>query len=141
MIHLMLHDLSRPAGVGLCACLHLGGLILHLDALVSLALAWAAEMRQAAFLGFVDAVTLDDLGVEHHRVCRCSSAFVEKCDDALANAYHIRRHADARLFVCNQCFEQVICDLQIFFCSHLRLPCEKNRIMHQFSNHVSSPFS
>ncbi len=94
MIHLVLNDLCCPSGVGLCARLHLGGLIPNLDALISLALAWAAEKRQTAFLGFVNAVTLDDLGVEHHCVCRCSSAFVEECDDALKLTYHIGGHSD-----------------------------------------------
>lgn len=43
MIHLVLNDLRRPAGVGFYARLHLQGLVLHLDVLITLTLAWAAE--------------------------------------------------------------------------------------------------
>ena len=99
MVNLMLNDLSCPTGVGLGACLHFGGLILHLDGLISPALAMAAEKRQTAFLGIKDAVTLDDLWIKHDRVCRCSSAFIKKRNDALANTDHIRCHSDAGLIV------------------------------------------
>ena len=102
MIHLMLNDLSRPAGEVLCARLHLQGLILHLDGLIALALARAAEKRQTTFLGVIRAVLLDDLGIEHHGVRRSSSAFIEKRDDALANTDHIRRHADTAFSVRHQ---------------------------------------
>ena len=105
MIHLMLNDLRRPAGEVFCACLHFQGLILHLDGLISLALTWAAEERQATFLGVVGAVLLDDLGVEHHRVCRGSSALVEKGDNALAHADHVCRHANTGFLVRHQCIE------------------------------------
>ena len=46
MIHLMLNDLRRPAGKVFRTCLHIQGLILHLDGLIALALARAAEKRQ-----------------------------------------------------------------------------------------------
>ena len=94
MIHFMLNDLSSPAGEVFRARLHLQGLILHLDILISLTFTWAAEKRQTAFLGVVRAVLLDDLGIEHYRVGRSSSTLIKKSNDALANAYHIRRHAD-----------------------------------------------
>ena len=68
MIHLMLNDLSCPAGEVFRARLHLHSLILHLDSLIALALARAAEKRQAAFLGVVRTILLDDLGVEHHSI-------------------------------------------------------------------------
>ena len=99
MIHLMLNDLCRPASKVFRACLHFQGLILHLDDFISLALTWAAEKRQAAFLGVVCAVFLDDLGIEHHGVCRSSSTLIKKCDDALAHTDHIRRHADTAFSV------------------------------------------
>ena len=85
MIHLMLNDLRRPACEVFCSRLHIQGLILHLDSLVALALAESAEKRQTAFLGVVRSVFFDDLRIEHHRVCRNSSAFIEKGDDALAH--------------------------------------------------------
>ena len=84
MIHLMLNDLRRPAGEVLCSRLHFQGLILHLDSFIALTLTGVAEKRQTAFLGVVRAILLDDLGIEHHRVCRSSSALVEKGNDALA---------------------------------------------------------
>ena len=79
----MLNDLRRPAGEVFCACLHFQGLILHLDGLVALTLTWTAEKRQTAFLGIISAVFLDNLGIEHNRICRSSSVLVEKCDNAL----------------------------------------------------------
>ena len=68
MINLMLNDLCRPAGEVFRARLHFQGLILHLNGLIALALARAAEKRQTAFLGVIRAVFLDDLGIEHHRI-------------------------------------------------------------------------
>ena len=68
MINLMLNDLRRPAGVGFDAWLHFQGLILHLDSLIALTLTRVAEKRQAAFLGVVRAILLDDFGVKHHRI-------------------------------------------------------------------------
>ena len=100
MIHLMLNDLCRPASVCFNACLHFQGLILHLDGLISLTLTWAAEKRQATFLGVICAVFPDDLGIEHHRVCRSSSALIEKGDNALKLSYHIRRHSYTPLSMC-----------------------------------------
>ena len=123
MIHLMLDDLRRPAGEVFCARLHLQGLILHLDGFIALTLTGAAEKRQAAFLGVIRAVLLDNLGIQHHGVCRSSSALIEKRDDALAHTNHIRRHADAAVLVRHQRIKQVLCDLQIFFRCDLRLPC------------------
>ena len=84
MIYFVLNDLRRPAGEVFRARLHVQGLILHLDGLIALAFTGAAEKRQTAFLGVVRTVLLDDLGVEHHRVCRSSSALIKKGNDALA---------------------------------------------------------
>ena len=71
MIHLMLNDLRRPAGVGFRTRFHIQGLILHLDGLITLAFTGAAEKRQTAFLGVVRAVLPHDLGVEHHGIYAC----------------------------------------------------------------------
>ena len=68
MIHLVLNDLSRPAGEIFRTRLHLGGLILHLDGLIALTLTGATEKRQTAFLGVVRAVLPHDLGIEHHGI-------------------------------------------------------------------------
>ena len=66
----MLNDLRRPAGEVFRARLHLQGLILHLDGLISLAFTGATEKRQTAFLCVIRAVLLDDFGIEHNRICR-----------------------------------------------------------------------
>ena len=137
MIHLMLNDLCRPAGEVFRARLHIQGLILHLDGLIALAFTGGAEKRQTTFLGVIRAVLLDDLGIEHYRIGRGSSALVEKGDDALAHADHIRRHADAAFLVRHQRIKQVLCDLQIFFCCDIRLPCKEDRIVHKFLNHIT----
>ena len=139
MIHFMLNDLRCPAGEVFRACLHVQGLILHLDGLISLALTGSTEKRQTAFLGVIRAILLDNLGIEHHRVCRSSSAIVEKSDNTLAHTDHIRRHADTAFPVRHQCIKQVLCDLQIFFCCDLRLSCKEYRIVHQFFNHIFTP--
>ena len=130
MIHLMLNDLRGPAGVGLDAGLKFQGLILDLDGFIAFTRTWAAEKRQAAFLGVVRAILLDNFGIEHHRVCRSSSALVKKGDDALTHANHIRCHADTTFSVCHQRIKQVLCDLKIFFRCDFRLSCEEYRIVH-----------
>lgn len=130
MIHLMLNDLSGPAGEVFRARLHLQGLILHLNGLIALALTWGAKKRQAAFLCVVRAILLDDFRVKHHRVGRNSSALIKKRDDAFFRANHIRRHTDTAFSVRHQRVNQVLCDLQIFFCGDLRLPCKEYRIVH-----------
>ena len=134
MIHLMQNNLCRPAGVVFRACLHFQGLILHLDGLITLALTGAAEKRQAAFFGVIRAVLFDDLGIEHHCICRSSSTLVKKGDDALAHANHIRCHPDTTFSVRYQRIKQVLRDLQIFFRCDLRLPCKKYRIVYKFFN-------
>ena len=101
MIHLVLNDLRRPAGEIFRACLHLQGLILHLDGFISFTLAGAAEKRQTTFLSVVRAVLLDDIGIEHYRIGRSSSALVEKSDDTLAHTDHIRRHAYTAFSMCH----------------------------------------
>ena len=86
----MLNDLRCPAGEVFRACLHVQGLILHLDGLIALALARAAEKRQTTFLGVIRTVLLDDLGIEHHGLFRSATALIKKRDDALTNTDHIR---------------------------------------------------
>ena len=95
----MLNNLRSPAGEVFRARLHVQGLILHLDGLIALTLTGAAEKRQTAFLGIVGAVLLDDLGIEHHSVCRSSSALIKKGDNALSDTYHIGCHTDTTFSV------------------------------------------
>ena len=135
MIHFMLNDLRRPAGEVFRASLHIQGLILHLDGLITLAFTRVAEKRQAAFLGVVRAVLLDDLRIEHYGVGGNSSALIKKRNNTLTHTDHIRRHADTAFSVRHQRVKQVLCDLQIFFCCDLRLPCKEDRIVHQFFYH------
>ena len=130
MIHLMLNDLSRPAGEVFRACLHFQGLILHLDGLIALTRTGSAEKRQATFLGVVRAVLLDNLGIEHYRVGRSSSTLIEKGDNALTHTNHVCRHADTAFSVRHQRIKQVLCDLQILFRRDLRLPRKEDRIVH-----------
>ena len=127
----MLNDLRRPAGEVFRACLHFGGLILHLDSLIALTGTWSAEKRQTAFLGVVCAILLDNFGIEHYGICRSSSALVEKGNDALANTNHIRCHANTAFLVRHQRIKQILGDLQIFFGCDLRLPCKEYRVEQQ----------
>lgn len=110
MIHLILNDLCHPAGEDFCARLHFHGLILDLDGFIAFARSRTAEMRQTAFRSIVRAVLLDNIVIEHHGVCRCSPALVEKGDYALVHANHIRRHVDTDFFVYHQLIKQVLCD-------------------------------
>ena len=139
MVNLVLNDLSRPAGEVFRARFHFGSLILHLDFLIALTLAGTAEKRQTAFLGVVRAIFFDDLGIEHHHIRRSSSALVEESDYAFTNTNHIRRHADTAFLVRHQRIKQILRDLQIFFCCDLGLPRKKERIVHQFFNHIFTP--
>ena len=82
MIHLMLNDLRRPAGVGFQPCLHCDSLILHFDGFIPLALAGTSEKRQTALFGVIRTILLNDFGIEHHGVYRSSSAFIEKRNNA-----------------------------------------------------------
>ena len=102
MIHFMLNNLRCPAGEVFRAYLHIQGLILHLDGLISLALTGAAEKRQTAFLGVIRAILLDNLGIEHHRVCRSSSTFIEKSNNAFSHTDHVCCHADTTFSVRHQ---------------------------------------
>ena len=103
MIHFMLNNLRRPAGVGLYARLQFDSLIPHLYRSVPLTFARTAEEGQAAILGIVRAVLFDNLGIKHYRVCRSSSALVKKCDDAFFYANHVCCHTDTAFFMGNQC--------------------------------------
>ena len=68
MIHLVLNDLRRPAGIGFHSCLHIHGLVLHLDGFIPFALAGTSEKRQTAFFGVIRIILFDDFGIEHHGV-------------------------------------------------------------------------
>ena len=94
MVDLVLDDLRRPAGEGFEARLEFFVLPLDFDGLEALCLARAGE-GQAALLGVVGAGLFDDGGVEHEHVF----AVIFKSDDALVDADHVRRHADAAVLV------------------------------------------
>ena len=123
MIHLMLNDLRRPAGEVFRAHLHLQGLILHLDGLIALALTWASEKRQTAFLGVVRAFLLDNLWIEHNRICRSSSALVEKSNNAFTHTDHIRCHANTAFSVCHQCTVIILIGIEILYITIAPLCC------------------
>ena len=121
MIHLMLNNLCRPAGEVFRACLHLQSMLLHLDSLISLALTGASKKRQTIFLGVVRAVLLDDFGIEHHGICRSSSALIKKGNNAFTHTNHIGYHADTTISMRHQRIKQILCGLQIFFRCDFRL--------------------
>ena len=101
MVYFVLNNLCSPAGVGLDAVLQLHGLILDLDGSIALARARTTEKRQSSLLGVIRTVFFNNLGVEHHSVCRSSSALVKEGDDALLHTDHIRYHADTAIFMCH----------------------------------------
>ena len=68
MVNFMLNNLCRPASEVFRSCLHIQGLILHLDGLIALTFTGTAEQRKTAFLGVVRAFLLNDFGVEHHGI-------------------------------------------------------------------------
>ena len=115
MINFVLYDLRCPTREILGMRFHFKRLKLHLDSLIALTLTRAAEKRQAAFLGVIRAIFLDDFRIEHYRVDRSSPALIEESDDPLTSADHIRRHADTAFSVRHQRIKQVLRDLQIFF--------------------------
>lgn len=141
MIHFVLDDLRYPAGIGLDTSMQFQSLILDLDGFITFARALTTEKRQASLLSDICSVLFNDLRIKHYRVRRNSSALVKKYNDPLLNTDHIRRHADTTFSVLHQRVKQVLRDLQIFFCRHLRLPCKEYRIVHKFFNHYSVPFT
>ena len=82
MIHFVLNDLCCPAGVCLDASLQFQGLILNLDRFITFTRTQTTEKRQTSLLGVIRTVFFDNLGIEHHGICGCSSTLVEKRDDA-----------------------------------------------------------
>lgn len=135
MIYFVLNDLRGPAGIDFDACLHLHVLILDLDGFIAFTRTWVAKKRQTSFLCIVDTVLFDDLGIEHHGICWSSSAFIVKGNDTLLDSNHIGCHTDTAFLVRHQRIKQILCDLQIFFCCELQLPCKEYRIVHKFSYH------
>ncbi len=83
VIRFVLDNLHRQASVGFDSYLQFQGLILDLDGFIALARARTTKKRQTAFLGVIRTFLLDDLGIEHHGICRSSSTFVKKRDNAL----------------------------------------------------------
>ena len=135
MINLMLYYLRRPTCKILGMSFHFKCLKLHFDGFISFALARASEKRQAAFLGVVRPILLDDLGIEHNRICRDSSAFIKKGDDALKLPYHIGG-IPTHPSLCAISMSSKSCAIyKILFHYDLRLPCKEYRIVHKFFNH------
>ena len=103
MVDLMLDDLGRPAGEIPDVGLHLTILPLHLNGAVPPGPALHLQ-RQAAFLGQVQPLAVDDDRVEHLAGC----AVVVKHDDRLVDADHIGGHADAAVLVRLECIQQIV---------------------------------
>ena len=139
MIHFMLNDLSRPTAEVFRACLHLQGLILYLDGLISLAFAGTAEQRQTPLFGIVRLILFQDDRVEHHGVRGLPSAFIKKGDDAFPNSDHICCHSNARLPVSHQGLKEIIGNGDMIFRRILGFTREEYRVVHKFSNHRSHP--
>jgi hypothetical protein len=82
----------------------------NLNGFIAFARAWAAEKRQATFLGIVYAVFFYNFRIEHYSVSRYPSTFIEKSDYSFFHTSHIRCHADTTILVRNQRIEQILCD-------------------------------
>ena len=101
MIDFMLDDLCGPAVTGLDAVLHLHSLVLNLDRFIAFTRTRITEKRQSSLLGVIRTILFNDFEIEHHRVCRNSSALVEKSDNMFSHTNHIRYHADTAIFMCH----------------------------------------
>ena len=103
VIDLMLNDLRGEAGVARRPPSEALILILYADRLISGAGSGASQEREAAFLRLICAGPADDLRVIHHRIF----AVVTERDDALRDADHIRRHADAGFLMRHERVQQI----------------------------------
>ena len=115
MVDFVLNNLCRPTLVVLGASLHIQGLILDLDGLIAFALTGATEQRETSLFGIVRLILFEDDRVEHYGICRSSSAFVQECDDALSNTYHICCHTNTGLSVSHQGLKEVVGNTDIQF--------------------------
>ena len=91
-------------------------------------------MHDPIFLaGKSEVATKEDLQVAQD-LLDTLMAHRESCVGMAANMIGVRKRIIAFL-VRHQRIKQILCDLQIFFCCDIRLPCKEYRIVHQFFYH------
>ena len=61
-----------------------------------------------------------------------------ECDDAFSDAYHVRCHADAAVFVGDERFQQVLRDGQVFRQGRRGFSGEKKLVFADVTNHIIS---
>ena len=130
MVDFVLDDLGGPAGEVFDVGVHFAVLPLHLDGFVALGLALALQ-GEAAFLGKIEALAVDDLGVEHLP----QGALVVKHDDSFVDADHVGSHAYAVIGVGTQGVQQVVRRGDVISRGGLGLLGQEYRIFHQFAYH------
>ena len=105
MVYFVLNYLRSPPGKILRMSFHLKRLELYFYRLISFAFTRAAEKRKTSFLGFIYTGLSYYLRIKHNRICRDSTAFIEKCYDALSYTYHIGSHSNTTFTVSHKCFK------------------------------------
>ena len=134
MVDLVLEDLSGPAGEGLDASLELFVLPLDLDGLVALDPPGAGE-GETAFLSLIRPGLFEDDWVEHDEI----AVLALDGDDALRSADHVRRHADAAVFVGDERFQQILRDGQVFRGGRCGFPGKKKLVFADVTDHRKPP--
>lgn len=78
--------------------------------------------------------TFEDDRVEHDEI----AVLALECDDAFSDAYHVRCHADAAVFVGDERFQQVLRDGQVFRQGRRGFSGEKKLVFADVTNHIIS---
>ena len=136
VVDLVLYDLRRPAGEGLEAGLKLFVLPLNLDAAEALRFPHAGE-RKTALLGVESAGALHYDGVQHDHIF----AVVLKGDDALFNADHVRRHADAAVLVAYERVQKVLRRAEVVGRGGVGPLGEEVLVSANLTDHVCPPYA
>ena len=134
MVDLVLKDLGGPAGKGLDAGLEFFVLPLDLDGLEALGLSGTGE-GETALLGLIRPGLFEDDRVEHDEI----AILAFECEDAFSDAYHVRCHADAAVFVGAERFQQVLRDGQVFRQGRRGFSGEKKLVFADVTDHRKPP--
>lgn len=132
MVNLMLYDLHRPVHVCFDACLHLQGLILHLDSLIPSAFTGTAEQWHP-LPGVVRTILFQNDRVEHHGI---------RWARPLSSRKAMMRFRTPIIFAAISTYDSrwaIKVNPDIFFCCVLGFTREEYRGVHQLLNHRFAP--
>ena len=133
MVHFVLDDLRRPAGILLPLLLPAAVQIFHFDVLIPGGLPDTIQGK-AAFLRLIGRILLYDDRVIHYHV---HEAHIDD-DDPLLHGDHVCRHTDAAILIGFQCILQVLTDGHVLLLGFLGFLTEEDDISDDGFNHIFS---